>query len=106
MKKEIKLVEKKEIKEKKINPRGRSFQGIVSKKFNDRVEIVFDRLLYLRKYERYEKRKTKLHARLNSDLKDLISVGDYIEIMECKPLSKNVHFIVTKKIRSIKNESN
>lgn len=106
MKKEIKKMEEKVISRDKINPRGRFFQGTVTKKFNDRVEITFERLCYLRKYERYEKRKTKLQARIDSSFEDLISVGDYIEIRECKPISKNIHFVVTKKIRSLNNESN
>lgn len=92
--------------EKIINPRGRLFEGTVIKKFSDRVVIQFERLLYLRKYERYEKRRTKLQARIPISMQNEIQVGDYIEIRECKPLSKSIHFIVIKKIRSMKNESN
>jgi len=36
-------------------------------------------------------------------MKDL-KLGDYIEIGECRPISKIIHFVVTKKIRS-KEES-
>jgi small subunit ribosomal protein S17 len=91
---------------KSINPRGRSFEGEVIRKFNDRVAIQFERLLYLRKYERYEKRKTKLQARIPLEIQKNIEVGDYIEIKECKPQSKSIHFVVIKKIRSLKDESN
>lgn len=78
--------------------RGRSFRGKVIKKFPKRVVIEFDRTLYIKKYERYAKRKTKLHARLPDCMFNEINIGDYIEIMECRPISKIVHFIVVKKI--------
>lgn len=81
-----------------ISLRGRSFKGKVIKKFPKRVVIEFDRTLYIKKYERYAKRKTKLHARLPDCMANEINIGDYIEIMECRPISKIVHFIVTKKI--------
>ena len=85
-------------KNKKINLRGRSFKGTVIKKFPKRVVIEFPRTLYIKKYERYLKRKTKLHAWLPQDLSEKINLGDYIEIKECRPLSKIIHFVVIKKI--------
>ena len=87
---------------KSVLARGRSFKGDVLKIVSDRAVIQFERLLYLRKYERYEKRKTKLQAKIPENMKDEIQVGDYIEIKECRPLSKSIHFVVTKKIRSKK----
>lgn len=90
------------LKTKTLNPRGRSFQGEIIKKLSDRIVIEFERLLYLRKYERYEKRKTKIHAKLPLDLTDQVNVGDWVEIKECKPLSKSINFILIKKIRSKK----
>jgi small subunit ribosomal protein S17 len=83
----------------KVKLRGRVFEGEVIKKFPGRVVISFERSLFVRKYERFEKRKTKLHARLPDCLKD-IEVGDYIQIEECRPLSKIIHCIATKKIRA------
>lgn len=82
----------------KIKLRGRIFQGNVTKKLHRRLVIEFERTVYIQKYERYEKRKTKLHARLPDCIKDIIQIGDLIEIAECRPLSKIVHFVVTKKI--------
>jgi small subunit ribosomal protein S17 len=81
-----------------ISIRGRSFRGKVIRKFPKRVVIEFERTLYIKKYERYSKRKTKLHARLPECMVQEIDLGDYIEIMECRPISKIVHFIVNKKI--------
>ena len=62
--------------------------------------IEFERTIYIQKYERYAKSKTRLHARLPDCLAESINVGDYIEIRECRPLSKIISFIVTKKIRA------
>jgi len=77
-----------------IGTRGRSFKGTVINKFPKRVVIEFERTIYIKKYERYSKRKTKLHARLPDEMFKEINIGDYIEIKECRPLSKIIHFIV------------
>ena len=82
----------------KLSVRGRSFKGKVIKKFPKRVVIEFERTVYIKKYERYSKRKTKLHARLPECLFPEIQLGDYIEIMECRPISKIVNFVVIKKM--------
>ena len=81
-----------------ISLRGRSFRGSVIKKFPKRVVIEFDRTVYIKKYERYSKRKTKLHARLSDCMKDEVNIGDYVEIRECRPISKIIHFVVVRKI--------
>ena len=85
--------------------RGRNFKGKVIKKFPKRVVIEFDRTIFVQKYERYSKRKTKLHARLPDCLKDEINIGDYIEIAECRPISKIIHFIAIKKINQGEEEN-
>ena len=81
-----------------ISLRGRTFAGKVIKKFPKRVCIEFERTFYVKKYERYAKRKTKLHARLPDCIANEVNIGDFIEIMECRPISKIIHFVVTKKI--------
>jgi len=94
-KKEIeKKVEKKDL----VIPRGRIFEGKVVKKFSKRVAIEFERTVFLSKYERYYKKKTRLHARLPENLQDEIQIGDLIKIQECRPLSKIIHFIVIGKV--------
>jgi len=82
-----------------LSVRGRAFRGAVIKKFPKRVVIEFERTVYFRKYERYGKSRTKLHARLPDCLAESINVGDYVQIDECRPLSKIISFVVTKKIR-------
>lgn len=83
--------------------RGRRFKGYVIKKLPRRVAIEFERIVHVRKYERQMKKKTKIHARLPDCMKNQIEEGDYIEVRECRPLSKIVHFCVVKKIRGGEN---
>ncbi|MCX6748288.1 MAG: 30S ribosomal protein S17 [Candidatus Pacearchaeota archaeon] len=82
-----------------LKVRGRFFKGYVIKKFPRRVAISFERTVFIQKYERYMKKRTKLHARLPKCMQDQVQVGDYIEIGECRPLSKIIHFVVTKVVR-------
>ena len=91
-----------ERKEKLVGTRGRIFKGIVAKKFPTRVVIEFERTVFVQKYERYYKKKTKLHAHLPKGID--INVGDYIKIQECRPLSKIIHFIVLEKINPEKKK--
>jgi small subunit ribosomal protein S17 len=83
-----------------LSLRGRTFRGTVTKKFNKRVVIEFERTVFIQKYERYLKLKTKLHAHLPDCLSEEINIGDYIEIKECRKLSKIISFVVVNKIRS------
>jgi small subunit ribosomal protein S17 len=56
-------------------------------------------MMYIRKYERYAKSRTKIHARLPDCIKDKIHVGDLIKVQECRPLSKIIHFVVISKTK-------
>ena len=82
-----------------VRARGRIFKGFVTKKFPARVVVEFERTVYVQKFERYYKKKTRLHARFPKEFED-IKVGDFIKIQECRPLSKIIHFIVVEKIKS------
>lgn len=86
-----------------LKARGRVFEGKVIKKFPNRVAIEFERMVYVRKYERYSKSKTKIHARLPVCMEKDIDVGDLIRVQECRPLSKIIHFVVIKKIKGKEN---
>ncbi|MCH7850035.1 MAG: 30S ribosomal protein S17 [Nanoarchaeota archaeon] len=78
----------------KIRTRGRTFEGNVIRKHHGRVTIEFERMIKVPKYERYEKRKTKLHARLTDCMAEKVKIGDLIQIAETRPISKMIHFIV------------
>lgn len=82
-----------------VSIRGRKFEGYVIRKFDKRVTIEFSRVKFVKKYERYSKQRTKIHAKLPESMKDQINVGDYIQVQECRPLSKITHHVVIKKIR-------
>lgn len=84
--------------------RGRVFKGKVIRKFHKRVVIEFERMIYVRKYERYKKSKTKIHARLPVCMEKEINVGDSIKVQECRPLSKMIHFVVIGKVNGSKGE--
>ncbi len=82
-----------------LKARGRVFEGRVIRKFPKRIAIEFERMVYVKKYERYSRSRTKIHARLPICMERDINVGDLIRIQECRPLSKIIHFVVIKKIK-------
>ncbi len=78
---------------------GRVFRGrVTSTKMHKTATINWERLFYLPKYERYEKRKTKIKAHVPPCI--MVKEGDFVKIMESRPLSKTKNFVV------IENESN
>ena len=79
-------------KQKIVGTRGRTFRGIVTKKFDTRVVIEFERTVRIPKYERFAKKKTRLHARIPAEMN--VHVGDLVKVRECRPLSKIIHFVV------------
>lgn len=82
-----------------LSVRGRHFEGTVKKIIGSRAVIEFGRLIHSKKYERFAKAKTKLHAYIPSCLRKTIALGDSVRIRECRPLSKILHFIVMEKIK-------
>ena len=85
-----------------LKVRGRTFEGTVVKKFPKRIAIAFERMSYVKKYERYAKFRTKIHARVPTCMENEINVGDLIKVQECRPLSKIIHAVVVKKVKSAK----
>lgn len=79
-----------------LSARGRIFEGTVIRKFPKRIAIEFERVVFIRKFERYAKKKTRIHARLPDCMKD-VQVGDYVKVRECRPLSKMIHFVLIEK---------
>ena len=84
----------------KLKARGRIFEGTVTKKLPTRITIELERMIYHKKYERYYKSRIKIHAHLPRCMENEIRIGDLIWIQECRPLSKIIHFVVIKKIKS------
>lgn len=80
-------------KPKGIGTRGRSFVGtVVSSKMQDTVTISWDRKRFVKKYERYENRRSKLKAHNPKDMN--AKEGDVVRVMECRPISKTKNFMV------------
>ncbi len=84
-----------------VGTRGRTFQGTVTKIFGRRAVIEFQRTVKIKKYERFMRKKTKLHSRIPEGIQ--ISVGDYVKVQECRPLSKIIHSIVIEVIKKSDN---
>jgi small subunit ribosomal protein S17 len=82
-----------------LKTRGRTFEGIVIRKAQKRLTIEFERMIYVRKYERYAKAQTKIHARLPICQEKNVKIGDLVKIQECRPLSKIIHFAFIEKIK-------
>lgn len=73
--------------------RGAVIDGtIVSTRMQGTVVVQREYLRYISKFERYEKRTSKYFAHAAPCMK--LQVGDNVSIMECRPLSKNVSFVV------------
>ena len=80
-----------------LSVRGRQFTGtIVSTRMRKTAVIEFNRLHFLKKYERYEKRRTKLKIHNPECIN--AKEGDVVRVMECRPLSKTKNFVVIEKL--------
>jgi len=79
--------------------RGKITQGVVvSKKSKNTVVIRRDYVQFVRKYQRYERRNTRLACHLPECLKHEIKVGDLVKVGESRKISKTKAFIVLNKI--------
>ncbi len=80
-----------------ISVRGRNFIGVViSTKMAKTVSVEWGTMRYLPKYERYEKRRSRVKAHLPECM--VIVPGDKVKVGECRPLSKTKKFVVIEKI--------
>ncbi len=78
--------------------RGRILSGeIVSARMKRTALFNLERRHYVQKYERYEKRRTRLKVH-NPDCVSAKS-GDKVRIAECRPLSKTKKFVIIEKLK-------
>ena len=76
--------------------RGQILEGeVVSDKAPKTVVVLRSYLKKIAKYERYEKRQSKIHAHNPPCIN--AKVGDMVKIAECRPLSKTKSFVVVEK---------
>lgn len=84
-----------------IATRGRIFVGrVISSKAKKTVRVEWPRRRYLPKYERFEKRRTRVQAHNPECLS--VKVGDKVRISECRPISKTKKFVVIEKVEVTK----
>jgi small subunit ribosomal protein S17 len=77
--------------------RGRVFQGtVISDKMQRTVTVEWPRLSYLPKFERYEKRRSRVKAHNPPCI--AAKEGDTVRIAECRPIAKTVKFVVIEKL--------
>ena len=83
--------------EKKLSLRGRSFVGtVIGTKMSKTITVEWETKRYIPKYERYEKRKTRVHAHLPDGA--VVNVGDVVKITETRPISKTKTFVFVKNL--------
>ncbi len=77
----------------KLPVRGRVFEGMVkSAKAKNTAVVEWGHNFYLHKYERFERRKSIVHA--YNPICIRAKEGDRVTIAECRPLSKTKSFVV------------
>jgi len=73
--------------------RGKTFKGVVVKKKMRKTVVVRRRFTrFVRKYKRFERRRSNISARCPQCIP--VNLGDEVLIAECRPLSKTVSFVV------------
>jgi len=84
--------------------RGKILKGkVVSDKMQGSVVVERTYLNYVPKYERYERRHTRITAHNPTCIN--AKKGDRVKIAECRALSKTKHFVVIELMKSERNKS-
>jgi small subunit ribosomal protein S17 len=79
-----------------LSTRGKIIEGkVVSNKAKATVVVERSYLHYVKKYMRYEKRRSRIMAHNPPCIN--AKEGDVVKIVECRPISKNVSFVVIEK---------
>ena len=77
----------------KLPVRGRIFTGeVLGETIQSTIKVGWSRLFYLPKYERYEKRRSRIKAHVPSCFD--IKKGNFVKIIESRPISKSKNFVV------------
>ncbi|MGB3458953.1 MAG: 30S ribosomal protein S17 [Halobacteriota archaeon] len=80
----------------KLPVRGQILEGmVISDKAHKTVVVLRTYLKKIRKYERFEPRRSKISAHNPACIN--AKVGDVVKIAECRPLSKTKSFVVVEK---------
>jgi small subunit ribosomal protein S17 len=77
----------------KLSIRGKILEGVVkSTKTHKTAVVEWKHIKFIKKYERYERRKSSVSAYNPSCLN--ARDGELVVIAECRPLSKTKHFVI------------
>jgi small subunit ribosomal protein S17 len=80
-----------------LSVRGRTLDGVIISAKMDKTAIIRrDYLNYMPKFRRYERRHSHIPAHNPPCLN--AKEGDKVRIVECRPLSKTVAFVVVEKL--------
>ncbi|WP_457591292.1 30S ribosomal protein S17 [Geoglobus sp.] len=79
-----------------LSVRGQIFRGRVVKTYEKSAVIERELIRYVPKYERYLKKRSKMHAH-NPPCIDA-RPGDIVTIAECRPISKTKSFVIVEKV--------
>jgi small subunit ribosomal protein S17 len=82
----------------RLSVRGQQFSGTVVSDYNDKTVVVQrEYQKYVPKYERYEKRRSSIHAHnppcINARRDDIVRIA------ECRPISKTKSFVVVEVVK-------
>lgn len=79
-----------------LSVRGRILDGVVvSDRMREAVVVQRSYHHYVPKYHRYERRRSRITAHNPPCIGT--KVGDVVKIMECRPLSKSISFVIIEK---------
>ncbi|MFI4847237.1 MAG: 30S ribosomal protein S17 [Candidatus Makana argininalis] len=75
----------------------RKFKGkVISNKMDKSIIVLIERFIKHKLYGKYIKRTTKIHVH---DHKNYCNIGDIVEIIECRPISKTKSWMLSKIIK-------
>lgn len=75
---------------------GRRLSGVVSSaRMRRTANITIESMVYLAKYERSQRRRSRLKAHNPECIS--AKEGDKVDVVECRPLSKTKHFVIVRK---------
>ena len=78
--------------------RGRTFVGtVIADKMHKTVTVEWEGKRYVPKFERYSKTRTRVKAHNPENIN--AKVGNVVQIMETRPVSKTKNFVVTKVLK-------
>ncbi len=78
-----------------LRTRGAVKRGFVaSRKLANMAVVVIPLLTHAKKYERFAKRRSRIHAHIPACIK--VNPGDAVEVDECRKISKTKAFVVTR----------